>query len=132
MPSCATFWIRLSVSVCLSWVLVAAPAVCAAADDPPTIESHDADVASARAPAHPGTGAAEADHARPIALRWLYVSFAGLQALDIDSTMRARARGGREINPIVGTALASTPMLVGTKASALLAGHAARPPPIRG
>jgi hypothetical protein len=30
--------------------------------------------------------------------------------------MRARARGGREINPIVGSALGSTPMLVGMKA----------------
>jgi hypothetical protein len=118
MPSCAALWIRLSVGVCLLVVLVAAP-VCAAADDPPTPESHDADDASS-APAHPDTAAAEADHARPAGLRALYVSFAGLQGLEIDSTMRARAHGGREINPIVGSALGSMPMLVGMKAGATI------------
>jgi hypothetical protein len=99
MTSRAALWIRLSVSVCLLLVLVTAPAICAAADDPPT---------------------AEADHARPMALSSLYVSFAGLQGLDLDSTMRARAYGAREINPVVGSALGSMPRLVGMKAGATM------------
>jgi hypothetical protein len=46
---------------------------------------------------------AEDDHRaqRPAALVPLYISFAGLQALDVHSTLAAVNAGGRELNPIV-------------------------------
>jgi hypothetical protein len=46
----------------------------------------------------------------------MYVSFAALQALDTDSTLRAIARGGREANPLVRGALESPAALIALKA----------------
>jgi hypothetical protein len=50
----------------------------------------------------------------------LYVSFAALQVLDIDSTMRAVRDGGREANPVIGMMVESTAVLVATKAAATI------------
>jgi hypothetical protein len=52
---------------------------------------------------------------RPSALVPLYVSFAALQGLDIHSTLRATAFGGREANPIVGGMLGSPAAFVAAK-----------------
>lgn len=49
---------------------------------------------------------------RPALLMPLYISFAGLQALDVHSTLRATASGARETNPVVRSALASPTSLV--------------------
>ena len=63
---------------------------------------------------------------RPSALVPLYVSFAGLQALDIQSTYRAlHTPGARESNPVartmVGSPTALTALKVATTASFVLA-----------
>ena len=44
---------------------------------------------------------------RPAALVPLYISFAGLQALDVHSTFAAVNAGGREVNPIVRSTIHS-------------------------
>lgn len=44
---------------------------------------------------------------RPAALVPLYVSFAGLQALDVHATLAAVQNGGREANPVVRSTLDS-------------------------
>lgn len=49
---------------------------------------------------------------RPAPLMPLYVTFAGMQALDVHSTLRATAAGARETNPVVRSALASPTNLV--------------------
>jgi hypothetical protein len=59
---------------------------------------------------------------RPAALMPLYVTFAGLQALDFDSTLRAvKSVSGREVNPAVkilaGSPAALLAVKVGTTAS---------------
>jgi hypothetical protein len=61
-------------------------------------ESPGASVAPLRAESHSG---------RPIVLVPLYVAFAGLQALDMHSTMTALDAGGTEVNPVVRGALGS-------------------------
>jgi len=53
---------------------------------------------------------------RPGALVPLYISFAALQALDIHSTLRAPAYGGREANPVVDGMLGSPAAFVAAKA----------------
>jgi hypothetical protein len=45
-----------------------------------------------------------ASPSRPRVLTGLYVSLAGLNALDIYSTMRALDSGARELNPVMGSA----------------------------
>lgn len=53
---------------------------------------------------------------RPALLLPLYVTFAGLQALDVHSTLNATATGARETNPVVRGALSSPAGLVLLKA----------------
>ncbi|HMF99167.1 MAG TPA: hypothetical protein VKE96_32935 [Vicinamibacterales bacterium] len=55
---------------------------------------------------------ASAQAPRPVALIPLYVSFGVLQGLDIHSTMKARAAGGREANPVLTVGGDSTLSLV--------------------
>jgi hypothetical protein len=55
---------------------------------------------------------------RPSVLVPLYVSFATLQALDLHSTSRALAAGGREANPVVGTAVGSPVAMTALKIGA--------------
>lgn len=55
-------------------------------------------VASSAAAQQPG---GPVTHERPAALVPLYLTFAGLQALDVHSTMRAVDAGARESNPMV-------------------------------
>jgi hypothetical protein len=55
--------------------------------------------------------------ARPAVLAPLWVSFAGLQILDIHSTMRAPDFGAREANPLVRGLLASPAAFVASKAA---------------
>lgn len=61
---------------------------------------------------------AAAQSPRPVALIPLYISFGTLQGLDIHSTMKARAAGGREVNPVLTIAGDSTLSLVLTKSAA--------------
>jgi len=64
--------------------------------------------------------AADADSTTPtersVALSTLYVSFAALQALDVESTMRALRAGGREANPLAGSLVESPAMFAVMKA----------------
>lgn len=53
---------------------------------------------------------------RPALLLPLYVSFAGLQALDVHSTLTATGAGARETNPVVRSALRNPTGLVLLKA----------------
>jgi hypothetical protein len=53
---------------------------------------------------------------RPVALVPLYASFATLQALDVDSTLRAVTRGGREGNPVLSGLISSPTGLMAMKA----------------
>ena len=46
----------------------------------------------------------------------LYISFAALQGLDVDSTARALRAGGRESNPLFAPFARSTPAMVAVKA----------------
>jgi hypothetical protein len=55
---------------------------------------------------------------RPSPLVPLYVTFGALQALDIDSTLRALGNGGRESNPVIGGAVGSPGALIAIKAGA--------------
>jgi hypothetical protein len=55
---------------------------------------------------------------RPAALVPLYITFAALQAVDVHSTMSAVGNGGREANPIVGSALSSPAKMVALKTGA--------------
>lgn len=56
---------------------------------------------------------------RPAALVPLYLSFAGLQALDLHSTLRAADGGAREANPIVrGTLNSPASLLIMKSATA--------------
>jgi hypothetical protein len=54
---------------------------------------------------------------RPTALVPLYVSFAALQAFDIDSTMKALNRGAVEANPIMRGVIGSPPAVIALKAA---------------
>jgi uncharacterized protein DUF5658 len=64
--------------------------------------------------------AADADSSAPrersVALSSLYVSFAALQVLDVESTMRALRAGGREANPFVDSFVESPAMFAAMKA----------------
>ena len=96
-------------------------------------EARSLPAAAEQIPAPVANGAAgrEIAHAipapeRPPALVPLYVSFAGLQALDIQSTYRAlHTPGARESNPLartmIGSPTALTAFKVATTASFLLA-----------
>ena len=53
---------------------------------------------------------------RPAALTAMYVSLAGLNALDVYSTRRAIAAGAHEANPLMGRASASTGTMLAMKA----------------
>lgn len=53
---------------------------------------------------------------RPAVLLPLYVTFAGLQAVDVHSTLSATGAGARESNPLMRSALASPTRLVLLKA----------------
>lgn len=55
---------------------------------------------------------------RPAALVPLYLAFAGLQALDVHSTINAVGNGGRETNPVVRGALSSPGSMLALKAGA--------------
>ena len=58
---------------------------------------------------------------RPPALAALYVSYAALQAYDVDSTTRALGRGGREANPLMQAVVGNTPGFIAVKAVAGIA-----------
>jgi hypothetical protein len=55
---------------------------------------------------------------RPASLIPLYVSFAGVQALDFHSTYSGIERGGREANPLLGPVVGSPAAFVAVKAGA--------------
>ena len=85
----------------------------------PTIDAPDADArAGSAASSNDAASASERAPApqRPAMLLPMYVSFAALQALDIHSTLRAPAYGGREANPIVDGMLGSPAAFVAVKA----------------
>src|SRR5438552_12255933 len=104
MSPCATRSFTPIVFLCACVFFVAPPSAGAAGDDPqPAIAAAAAPVSA------PGATALK----RPAALPALYVSFAGLQALDIHSTLAAIDRGARETNPIVGSAVGSPAVLIG-------------------
>ena len=92
--------------------------VCVSMMGRPKIGDGAADDAKTAAPAPPSAVAISepeiAPH-RPAALVPLYISFATLQALDVHSTLRAPAFGGREANPIVDGMLGSPAALVAAK-----------------
>jgi hypothetical protein len=58
---------------------------------------------------------------RPAGLVPLYVSFAGLQAIDIHSTLRGLDRGAQETNPVVRGIVDSPAAFVAFKTGATLA-----------
>ena len=66
-------------------------------------------------PAADADAAVSGPRERSVAISSLYVSFAALQALDVDSTMRALRTGGREANPIVGSVVESPGTFVAMK-----------------
>jgi hypothetical protein len=72
-------------------------------------------IGSAPAAAQTGDGL---KRERPAVLVPLYVAFAGLQAVDVHSTLSAVGNGGRETNPVVGSALSSPARMVALKAGA--------------
>jgi hypothetical protein len=53
---------------------------------------------------------------RPAALIPLYISFAGLNALDVDSTYRALGGNGEEANPVTASLVHSPAALIAVKA----------------
>jgi hypothetical protein len=55
----------------------------------------------------------------------MYVSFAGLNALDVDSTYRVLSGGGREANPLVGGVVGSPAAMIALKAGTTAAAIAA-------
>jgi hypothetical protein len=81
-------------------------AICLALVGMPAIDRPATDNSSAAPPPH-----------RPAALMPLYVTLATLQALDVDSTMRALRNGGREANPVVGGIVESPGTLAAIKAA---------------
>jgi hypothetical protein len=54
---------------------------------------------------------------RSPALTGLYVSFAGLEALDVHSTLRAIENGGVESNPAIGGVASNSASLIAVKAA---------------
>jgi hypothetical protein len=60
---------------------------------------------------------AAAQSPRPGALLPLYASYGTLQGLDVNSTLKARAAGAVEANPLLAGAVRSTPALVVTKSA---------------
>ena len=62
---------------------------------------------------------------RPAVLMPMYVSFAGLNALDVDSTYRVLSGGGREANPLVGGVVGSPAAMIALKAGTTAAAIAA-------
>jgi hypothetical protein len=106
--------IRLLVGVFVVARCVIAPSACAAADRPAVDSGATDATADSAVPAtveaiKPG---------RPKILTGLYISFTSLQALDIDSTTRARSSGAREANPLIGDPVGFPVRLVGMKAGA--------------
>jgi len=79
-------------------------AICLALVGMPAIDRPATDNSSAAPPPH-----------RPPALMPLYVTLATLQALDVDSTMRALRDGGHEANPVVGGIVESPGALAAIK-----------------
>jgi hypothetical protein len=67
---------------------------------------------------------------RPALLMPMYVSFAGLNALDVHSTYRVLGNGGREANPVVGGVVGSPAAMIalkaGTTAAAIMASERLR------
>ena len=55
---------------------------------------------------------------RPAGLMPLYVSFAGVQALDVHSTLRGVRNGSREANPLMGGVVGSPAAFMAVKAGA--------------
>jgi hypothetical protein len=76
------------------------------------LNADDQAPASPIAPATTGVAAPS----RPAALVPLYVSFAGLNALDIDSTYRALAGNAEEANPMAARLVHSPAALIAVKA----------------
>ena len=56
------------------------------------------------------------DQGRPSALLPLYASLGVLQALDVHSTSRGLAAGGREVNPVMGSVVGNRAAFIGVKA----------------
>jgi hypothetical protein len=54
---------------------------------------------------------------RPAVLTPLEVAFAGLQALDVHTTLRASSHGGVEANPVVGALVSSPAAVIASKAA---------------
>src|SRR3982074_3499983 len=55
--------------------------------------------------------AASPSETRPPMLTTLYVTFAGLQVLDVHTTLRASSVGGQEANPVIRSIVGSPPLL---------------------
>jgi uncharacterized protein DUF5658 len=99
--------LAMSVTMCIA--LIGRPQV-----GGPSADERATHPAAAAAPAPVAAQPATPPH-RPSALVPLYVSFAALQGLDVHSTLRAPAFGGREANPIVGSMLGSPAAFVAAK-----------------
>jgi hypothetical protein len=54
---------------------------------------------------------------RPAVLTSLEVAFAGLQVLDVHSTLRASSHGGAEANPVMGALVSSPAAVIASKAA---------------
>ncbi len=101
-------WMRVT-TFCVSIAIV--PLTARAQSDEPE--------APPPAPTHPFHLTEPASSPRPAALVPLYGSLIGLQALDIDSTMRAMASGaGREANPLMQSVVGRPAALIAVKAGA--------------
>ncbi len=86
-----------------------------AADAPPAVAPDLADPIAQLPPLVVPAGAGPAA-GRPSAMVALYVSYAGLQALDAVTTLRALDAGASEQNPLVGRAAAHPGALLAVKA----------------
>jgi len=112
--------LRFAVATALFWVslTMAVEGRTGPSADPPLPAFQDFTTDDADAAARPVVSkASEAAPARPAVLAPLWVSFAGLQILDIHSTMRAPDFGAREANPLVRGLLASPAAFVASKAA---------------
>ena len=113
MSARVLFTIVVSALVCLA--LMGRPALPDGTDDRAARDLQSAQAVPAPQP--PPASAVPAPRAeRPAILIPLYTSFVTLQALDIQSTLRATQFGGREANPVVGGMLGSPAAFVAAKA----------------
>lgn len=113
--------VRCSIVVAMLAALLLVPSRAAAQDLLPDLSSLvsalDVDVpVTARPTLQPEARGLRESAERPGALLPLYASLGALQALDVHSTSRGLARGGREANPVMDPVVGNRAAFIGVKA----------------